>query len=229
MHRQEKTMKTNKTVELIILLTVLAPLGVAAWMWNDLPATIPTHWNFEGKPDSFMPKFPGAVLLPLINAVMSVVLKYIVRLDPKRENYEQFSRAYSAIRIALAIFFAIISIYTLRLSVGGDMTMGSFIEACMCLLFLVLGNYMRNIKHNYFVGVRTPWTLADENVWRITHRFTSTFWTISSLIMFMIMLILPSTIALGVFIGFAVVMGIIPILYSYLVFRNRNKQGVSAT
>lgn len=208
-------MKTSKTVEFIILLTVLAPLGVAAWMWNDLPATIPIHWNFEGKPDGFMPKFPGAVLLPLLNAVMSVVLKYIVRLDPKRDNYEQFSRAYSAIRIALSVFFAIIGIYTLRLAVGTDMTMGSFIEACMCLLFFVLGNYMRNIKHNYFVGVRTPWTLADEDVWRMTHRFTSTLWTISSVVVFLVMLTIPSTIALGIFIGFAVIMGIVPMVFGH--------------
>ncbi len=214
-------MKTNKTVELIIAFTVLAPLGVAAWMWNDLPAMMPTHWNFEGKPDDFMPKFPGAVLLPLVNAGVAVLLKYIVRLDPKRDNYEQFSRAYSAIRIALAVFFSVISIYTLRLAVGTDMQMGSFMIACMCLLFLVLGNYLRNIKHNYFVGVRTPWTLADEDVWRMTHRFTSMVWTIGSLMMFVVILLLPAAMALGIFIGFAAVLGIIPVVYSYIVFRQK--------
>jgi uncharacterized membrane protein len=218
-------MKTNKTAELVIALAVLAPLGVAAWMWNDLPPMMPTHWNMEGRPDDFMPKFPGAVLLPLINAVMSVVLKYIVRLDPKRENYAQFSRAYSAIRIALAVFFAVLSVYTLVLSTDTDMAMGPFVAVCMSLLFLVLGNYLRNIRHNYFVGVRTPWTLADEDVWRITHRFTSTLWIIGSLLMLAVILLVPAPTAMGVFIGFAVVLGIIPVMYSYIVFRRKRNSG----
>ena len=118
----------------------------------------------RGRADRQLGGTPGSVFRP----------GYI---DPRRRSYEKFGRAYDAFRLALALFVLILQGVTLYAAFYPDgLDVSRIITACVGALLCVAGNYMPKFRHNYFCGIRTPWTLASETCWRRTHRFAGPLW-----------------------------------------------------
>ena len=104
-------------------------------------------------------------------------MKFLPYIDPRRRSYEKFGRAYDAFRLALALFVLILQGVTLYAAFYPDgLDVSRIIAACVGALLCVAGNYMPKFRHNYFCGIRTPWTLASETCWRRTHRFAGPLW-----------------------------------------------------
>jgi uncharacterized membrane protein len=164
----------------IILTLIFISVIATLFVYQFLPQTIPTHWNIKGEVDDYGTRSTVFItmLLPLVFLIMFDVLP---KIDPKRENYKKHSKAYKAIQYSAIVFFILIHWITILVSLGFEVNINLIIPALIGVLFVIMGNYMTQIRHNYFVGIRLPWTLANEFVWKKTHRLGGILFTILGL------------------------------------------------
>ena len=122
----------------------------------------------------------GAVLFLVLSAALAALLAFLPRIDPHRENYRKFAKGYRVLRLAFALFYLLaactVPVAALFPQVFRQFPFSRLMLAALGLLFCVLGNFMPKFRHNYFCGIRTPWTLASETCWRRTHRFAGPLW-----------------------------------------------------
>lgn len=154
----------------------LAPLVVAAmWafalaMYPRLPEVVPTHWNLEGEVDGTMRRWPGAFVAPLTGTGMLLLFQVLPYIDPRRRNWEKFRDEFHIIVSLLMLFFALMEVLTLGAALGWPVNVSAVVLGAVGLLFVGLGNYLPRIRSNWWMGIRTPWTLESDRVWRDTHR-----------------------------------------------------------
>ena len=154
---------------------LVAPFLFLAVEWNKFPVRIPIHWNIHGNIDGWASKPFGLLLLPVTNVLAWLLLRFLQHLDPKfrRTAGEDRVRALAVlriIRIAVVTFFFGITCFQAAIALGCPVSMDRFAFNGCLLLFIVMGNYFANLRPNYFVGIRTPWTLENPETWRATHR-----------------------------------------------------------
>lgn len=213
-------MKTLKN-DWLIWTIILAPYILVAWFWNRFPEMVPTHFGLDGKPDDYSSKIVGLIIFPGINMVMYFLFLVLPKIDPRRKNYELFPEKYRVIRLGIHSFMSYLLVVTIFYSLGYRFDISLMVLYGIMILFLILGNLMGNIRNNFFVGVRTPWTLSSEEVWTKTHRLTAKLWVASTLITMVLIAILPHPeIVFGVYIG---VIAIVPIVYSYIEYKKQNR------
>ncbi|MBC7105772.1 MAG: SdpI family protein, partial [Firmicutes bacterium] len=155
-------------------LAVLAAMLVAGVvLYPHLPDLVPAHWNIRGEVDNYFSRFWGAFALPFLATGIYLAMLYTPYIDPRRHNYARFEGAYRAVRVGLVLFLGLLQGVILVVAVGGSPGLvPRVVPAAVGLLIVVIGNYLPQARFNYFFGVRTPWTLASEEVWRRTHRFS---------------------------------------------------------
>ena len=175
-------MKTNWYIELPQLLILAGMFVAAAWVWPTVPDSIPVHWNLYGEIDRYGSKFEGLLLLPLITAALYALLLFLHRIDPGRANYPSFQLSYTIIRLSLLLMMAVIYACAVLVSFGYQIKMATVIPLLIGLLLLVLGSVMGTIQPNWFVGVRTPWTLSSRLSWRKTHRLAGYLFVVMGLV-----------------------------------------------
>lgn len=201
----------------MIWIIILVPFLFVAWFWNKFPEQIPTHFGVDGNPDDYSDKVTGLILFPTINILLYFLFIVLPKIDPRKKNYDLFADKYKIIRLAMHSFLSFIFMTTIFFSLGYKFNISYIVLYGVMILFLIMGNLMGNIRHNYFVGVRTPWTLANEEVWIKTHRLTAKLWVVSTLIVMVLLPFLPQPeIVFGVYIG---LISIIPIVYSYVIYK----------
>ncbi len=156
------------------ILLLLAPFLVLAIYWNGLPARVPTHWNLHGEIDRWDAKWPGLFITPLTALGTTVLLRFLPRFDPRlRKNSNEHGRMSTTlpvIRLALLVLFDAIFAVQVAVSLRVPLPGGRLVTTCTLLFTAVMGNYLGNVRPNYFVGIRTPWTLENPGTWRETHR-----------------------------------------------------------
>jgi uncharacterized membrane protein len=163
-------MKRSWPVE-ALQLTILAGMFIAAAAcWPHAPERMPIHWNLEGQPDGFGGKFVGLLMFPLIAAGVYLLMLALPRFDPLSANYPKFATAYGVIRVAILALLAAIYAVTVLAALGYQVNMTVVVAWSMAVLFFVLGAALPKIEPNWFVGVRTPWTLSSRLSWTKTHR-----------------------------------------------------------
>jgi uncharacterized membrane protein len=153
-----------------------APLVLAA-MWafalvvfRRLPPEIPTHWNLAGEVDGWGPRFPAAFLAPAVATGTWLLMRFQAHVDPRRADVERSTPTRRLLAEILVGFMAVVQVLTLGIALGWPLDMGEAMWPLLGLLFVALGNYLPRVRPNWFLGVRTPWTLASDAVWRDTHR-----------------------------------------------------------
>jgi len=215
--------KVNKKKETIIWLILLFPFIYALIVWNKLPDLVPTHFNVNGKPDDYSKKAFALLLVPVMNVLIYFILFFIPRIDPRRKNYAFFGSSYQNIRLLIHLFFAGIFIFITQTTSGGEPLKLNAFFSVMLLFLALLGNYMRTVRSNFFVGIRTPWTLSNDVVWRKTHELGGRIWFYCGIILAIIVFFLPQTAATIVMFCGVFFMVIIPVVYSYLGYRKITK------
>ncbi|ANB60292.1 SdpI family protein [Anoxybacteroides amylolyticum] len=135
-----------------------------------LPHEIAIHWNAAGEADSFTNKWWGALLFPIFLTGIVVLVIFLPKLDPRKENYKKFAKVYRVFLHVFVLFLFSLHVVTLAYNMGFPVQVDVVVPIGVGVLFIVLGNYMPKIKPNYFFGIRTPWTLENEEVWQKTHR-----------------------------------------------------------
>jgi len=214
--------QVNRKKEAIIWLILLLPFIYSLIVWNKLPDQVPTHFDVKGEPDDYSGKAFALLLLPVMNVVIYVILFFIPRIDPRKKNYAAFGSSYQNIRMLIHVFFAGIFIFITQTTSGGQpLKLNAFLSG-MLLFFALLGNYMRTVRSNFFVGIRTPWTLSNDMVWRKTHELGGKIWFYTGIVLAVIVFFLPQMAAAIVMFCGVFLMVIIPVVYSYLEYRKIN-------
>lgn len=193
-------------------------------LYGALPDIIPTHWGVSGEADGFSPKAFGAFFSPVLGLAIALLFPIVQRMDPKRESYANFQGTWTRLQIGIIGFFAYIHAVTLLAGIYPSISsrVATFISAGMGVLFILIGNSMGKIEQNWFVGLRTPWTLSDPEVWRKSQRLAGTLFVLGGIAILIISLIMKPNIVL--FIAFMAVIlsvSIIPVIYSYILAKKK--------
>jgi len=209
----------NRKKEILIWIILLIPFIYSMIVWNKIPDQVPTHFNIKGEPDDYSSKPFALLLLPAMNIFIYFVLFFIPRIDPRYKNYSLFGSSYQNIRLVIHLFFVGIFIFITQTTSGGEqLHLNAFLSG-MLLFFALLGNYMRTVRSNWFVGIRTPWTLSNDVVWRKTHELGGRIWFYTGLILAVIVFFLPQTVA-AITMGAGVfAMALVPVVYSYFEYK----------
>ncbi len=149
-----------------------------------MPARIAIHWDSSGAVNGYSGKPLGSMILPVLLLTIGVLYELIPRIDPKRENIESSRRAYDLMFMAVILFLLVIQVFVLLWNLGYKFQFNSGISAAFGILFVVLGYILGDIRPNWFVGIRTPWTLSSEYVWKRTHSLGQKLFILSGLISF---------------------------------------------
>ncbi|GAG67882.1 unnamed protein product [marine sediment metagenome] len=171
------TFKIQKGMIILILISMIATF----FIYSSLPEKIPMHWNIKGEINSYGGKsfVWFTALLPLIIYLLMI---YVPEIDPKRESYKKHKKAYEILMNILVPFFIVVHWITIFSALGHQISVGRIIPIGVGILFIVIGNYMGQIRPNYTFGIKIPWTLANETVWKKTHRVGSFAFILSGLI-----------------------------------------------
>jgi uncharacterized membrane protein len=212
-------MKLDLRTELPQWLIIVGMFVAAIVVWPTVSSRIPVHWNASGQVDGYGGKMEGLLLLPAIAIGIYLLLLFIPRIDPGRANYAQFSGPYLIVRYAVLVMIAAIYGISLLAIKGVGFNMTRVILSVIGLLFIVLGNVMGKVRPNWFVGVRTPWTLSSKRSWVRTHRLAGWLFTLAGLI-FLALIAVNIRGALSLIVGSVVgVIAVVLIVYSYVEWR----------
>ncbi|WP_372996069.1 SdpI family protein [Lutispora sp.] len=218
-----KKIDYNLKKELPLILMIIAAFAISIYFYPMLPDRIPTHWNFKGEIDGYSGKLSGAYMLPVMNLAMYGLFIILPSIDPRRENYKLFSSTYIYFRYLFHIYFLGMHVIVIAAALGYNVDTGRLVMLAVSLLFMLMGNVMGRVKHNYFVGIKTPWTLASEEVWKKTHRLAALLWTIAGFLGAVFALL---RVNLGwIFIIILMVPALVPVIYSYIIFNKMRKTG----
>lgn len=204
--------------ELPIIGIVLLPFIYLAIIWKSLPEKVPTHWNYKGEVDHWGDKYSLIILLFLMPVLIYGVLLIIPKIDPKK-RLDLMGGKYYQLKFILVLFMSILSLFIIYITKNQSLSSPNLIFALIGVLFMVLGNYFKVIQPNYFIGIRTPWTLENKEVWRLTHVLAGKYWMIGGGLILLSSLIIPSAISAYFFLPIIIIITVIPVVYSYFKFK----------
>ncbi|MGI6120045.1 MAG: SdpI family protein [Desulfosporosinus sp.] len=199
-------------------LVVLTCLIAATILYPQLPEQVPSHWNAAGEIDGYMGRLGGAFFIPTIMLGLLIMLLIIPKIDPKKANYRQMGKVYSIVVFAIITFMGNMYAGTIAAVHGYEMAVPRIAMTGIGLLFIILGYYMGRIKYNYTFGIRTPWTLASEEVWYKTHRTMAPLWVVGGVILLPVSF-LPSSWTIPLILGVSLVLSLGSAVYSFIVYR----------
>jgi uncharacterized membrane protein len=214
---------STRTTTIVVLIMIAAATLVGLLLWNRLPDPMASHWNINDQVDGYMPKFWGVFLLPLITLGMFLLFLVFPSIDPLKANIAQFREAFNLFILLIVGFMIYLYGLTLAWSLGyNNFKMSGAMLPALGLLFIFIGFMMRRARRNFFIGIRTPWTLSSDTVWNETHRVGAILFMISGALAF-----------IGGFFGgatafwmmFAPIIGstVFLLVYSYVLYRRETR------
>lgn len=213
----------RKTFIILVLLTVLGLAGslVAA---PRLPERVPSHWNAAGEVNGYSSRNTALYLMPALMFGLGVMILYIPQIDPLRANVEKFRTTYNWVVVGFAVYMLYIHALTLLAGVGVKFNMTAVMLPAMGGLFFGLGFLLDRARRNWFIGIRTPWTLSSDHVWEKTHRLGGLLFKIAGLLV-VVGAFLPGETSFWVMFGLIMTASFAPVVYSYVVFRREQEKG----
>jgi uncharacterized membrane protein len=187
--------------------------------YSRLPARVPIHWNAHFRPDGYASR-ASELIFPIVMLVVLPALAYVLpRIDPHHANYAKHEGTYWFIWSAIMVLLAAVQVLVVGAGLGWNVHMSIGLPLMIGLLFIVLGNVMGRVRPNWFLGIRTPWTLSSDEVWRKTHRLGSRTFMLGGLVL-VIAALIPydwgRVAGLFVAVGLA---ALVPTIYSYVEWR----------
>ena len=214
-------MSTRTTIFATIFLIAFS-VAFSISVFDRLPDQMASHWNTANQVNGYISRFWGAFLMPVISVGMLVLFLVIPGIDPLKANIAQFREYFNAFITIIVAFMTYMHVLTILWNLGYDQfNMGSAMLPGIGLLFIFAGIMMRKAKRNFFIGIRTPWTLSNDRVWNETHRIGSILFIISGVLAL-----------LGSFFGdYAIWFILVPVLgstifllvYSYVLYQRETK------
>jgi len=175
-------MKNKNTVALMYGFAAI-PVVALLFVYSKLPETVPTNFGFDGTVNAYGPRYT-IILLALLPAFMGALLQFLPRIDPRRQAYAKFQKYYDFFALFMTVFMTVVFfVIVTEILYPGTVSIGRIMTAMIACMFIVIGNMMGKIKHNYLFGIKTPWTLADPDVWVRTHSLGGKIWFILGILM----------------------------------------------
>ena len=212
----------NLKREIPLLIVVLIPFVYLFYIWNSLPETVPTHWNYKGEIDDWGDKTTLIFITFLLSGLTYILFTVIPFIDPKK-RIQTMGNKYHNLKFLMVLFMSALAVFIIYSAKEQSITNPSFIILAMGLLFMLLGNYFKTIKANYFIGIRTPWTLEHESVWKSTHKLAGKLWFVGGLAIVLSSLTTSKEFNGLFFISVTVLLALIPIVYSFLEYKKLKK------
>lgn len=160
-----------------------AMLALAAVTWPHAPDRIPTHWGVNGEVNGYGGKFEGLLLIPIVSLAIYILFLFLPKIDPARANYAHFAGAYNVFRFTILLFLALLY-GVIHLWIRGHRVPVETIAPMFAGgMFVVIGRVMGRLRPNWFIGIRTPWTLSSKRAWAKTHRVAGWVFTIVGLLL----------------------------------------------
>lgn len=207
--------KINFKLLILTSILILLPMLVGVILWQNLPATLPSHFDLEGRSNGFSSKPMVVFVIPLLMLALHLFAIFVTSLDPKSHNVASKVKHLIYWIIPVTSGMVQLSVYGSVLGFMNNVTQIGLVF--IGTLFLVLGNYLPKTKQNYTVGIRLPWTLDNEENWNRTHRLAGKLWVIGGLlILFNVFLRWEM---LYVLVGLLLLMVLVPTFYSYWLSR----------
>jgi len=174
-----------KKSEIIILAIVLTSFIIGIYFYHQMPEKMVCHWNMQGQADGYMTKFWGLFLIPLIILGNVLIFIAIPRMDPLKANIEKFRKYYDGFVVLFFVFMVSIELYEILWNIGVKISINIFLPISMGILLIYLGVLCKNVKRNWSIGIRTPWTLSSENVWDKTHKIGGKLFKVAGVVAFL--------------------------------------------
>jgi len=206
--------------EFVAIAVLLLVFLIGIYFYPQLPQQVASHWNASGQVNGYMDKTWAVFILPALAAVIYLLMTFLPYIMPSKDAILKFKH-YFTIKLSMVLFISAIYLYTLLFSLGFIISMNILMPVLLGLLFIVIGYSIRDVHHNYFLGIRTPWTLANKKVWKKTHEFGSKTFMIAGVAC--IISIIAGSNAFWVSMTAIMIGALAPVVYSYLEFRNLKK------
>ncbi|MCA9397638.1 SdpI family protein [candidate division WWE3 bacterium] len=213
----------SKRLTYVYIGLVLAIFLVSAWAYPQLPDVVATHWGLSGEPNGFSSAFFGAFFMPVFILGLALLFYFLPKIDPLKKNWEEFHSSYEIFVIVFVAVMGYIHGMTLVYNLGYAVNMSMILFPAMAVLFMTLGLLMPNIKQNWFMGIRTPWTISDTTVWDKTHQLGGKLFLLAGLSAF-VGVIYPE-VGIYIFLSVVLIAAIVPLIYSYVLFKKQNETG----
>ncbi len=208
--------------EWLMVIMVLASVLMAGWFYPQLPDKVASHWGINGQVNGYMDKGLATFLLPGMMLLLAALFFIIPRIDPLKENIEKFRDAYEEMVIVILAFLLFIYLQTMLWNIGIQISMALTVPFGVGLLFIYLGFLLPKAKRNWFVGIRTPWTMSSDAVWDKTHKMGGKLFKAMGIII-MLSVFLGGG-AFYVLIGLVLASVVYLFWYSYMQFQNEKQK-----
>lgn len=212
----------NIKKELPLIGIVLLPFIYLAYIWNQLPEKVPMHWNIKGEVDRYGEKIELIIIPILLPLLIYIIFLVIPKIDPKNK-LNKMGNKLQTIKFLLTTFISILALFIIYTAKNESFANPNYIVLLIGVLYIIFGNYFKTIKANYFIGIRTPWTLESETVWKKTHQLGGKMWFVGGIIVVITSLILGKETNFTIFLIITGIITVIPIVYSYITFKNEKK------
>jgi len=179
-----------KRRELVPLALIIIIFSIAVYLYPFMPEQMPIHWNVRGEVDMMGSRFVGLFLIPLLTLGIYILISIIPKIAVYKKHIAMFDKHLYGIKVAIVLFLSAIYIVSLLPTFGYKINIAYFILPIISALFFYVGYIIKFVKRNFFIGIRTPWTLSSGRVWDKTHKVGSVTFRINALI-FLLAIFLP--------------------------------------
>jgi immunity protein, SdpI family len=216
-------MKKQNIVNLIIVLVALSPLGYLFIVWNNIPESFVTRFEFNKafeKVQSRNTLFLAVSVLALVSVLLYFLMRNLKKIDPKVKEGTETS-SFNKLGLIITVYLVVLNYFFILSTKNGWKIDTKVSMVFFGLLVMFMGNYMNNIKPNYFAGFRLPWTLNDPDNWRRTHQLAGKLWFVAGILLVIISFLISKAMVIPISIGILIVIVIIPAVYSFKVYRDK--------
>jgi uncharacterized membrane protein len=192
---------------------------LSALAWPHLGERMPVHWGITGEPDRWGSRTEGTLMLPAMLVGLVLLMRFLPRIDPRRENFAKMRGVYDFVIAVVAALMLGIHSLVLAAGLGHRVPVDTIIPVFIGVMLILLGNVLPRSRSNWWFGIRTPWTLSSDRVWARTHRVAGFCFVAAGLILILAP-ILPGVLKPYLIVGTVLVGALIPVVYSYFAWRS---------
>lgn len=217
----------NRTYAFFALAIVVAAWLASLAVYPSLPQKVPIHWNIRGEVDGYGDKSIAAFVTPAAMLGLLALFQVLPWLSPRQFSLDTFRGTYGFLVSLIMVLFTYIHGLMLWAAYGGKLDLNRALGGGLCLFFALIGNVLGKVRRNFFVGVRTPWTLASERVWIDTHRLAARLFVAAGIVGLLLCLVIGGPAAFIATVGLILLAAFIPAIYSLVHYKRLDRQGLA--